>query len=124
MIAGDVILPGIKLDQGVLFYDSDELQFPGDLLHEAGQLAVKAPAGRKLAGAIAYPAMKTWLRQSCCKPPEIKLVRITGGHRDEKRTGQPLSCVACPAKISAAGIAGLMASPADGAPFTPRGTRG
>ena len=50
-IAGDVILPGIKVDQGVLFYDPAKLQFPGDLLHEAGHLAVKLPADRKLAGA-------------------------------------------------------------------------
>jgi hypothetical protein len=50
VIAGDSILPGIKVDQGVLYYDPARLQFPGDLLHEAGHLAVKSPADRQLAG--------------------------------------------------------------------------
>lgn len=49
-IAGDTILPGIQVDRGVLVYDSTRLQFPGDLLHEAGHLAVKSAADRKLAG--------------------------------------------------------------------------
>ena len=46
----DTIFPGIKADQGVLVYDSIRLKFPGDLLHEAGHLAVKSAADRKLAG--------------------------------------------------------------------------
>jgi hypothetical protein len=49
-IAGDTILPGLQVDRGVLVYDSTRLQFPGDLLHEAGHLAVKSAADRKLAG--------------------------------------------------------------------------
>ena len=51
VIDGDLILPGIKVDQGVLFYDPARLQFPGDLLHEAGHLAVKSVADRTQAGA-------------------------------------------------------------------------
>ena len=50
VIDSDTIFPGIKVDQGVLFYDSARLKYPGDLLHEAGHLAVKPAADRKLAG--------------------------------------------------------------------------
>jgi hypothetical protein len=50
VIDGDPVLPGIRVDRGVLLYDPARLQFPGDLLHEAGHLAVKSPADRKLAG--------------------------------------------------------------------------
>src|SRR5579871_995354 len=46
VIDGDLILPGIKVVQGVLFYDPARLAFPGDLLHEAGHLAVKSVADR------------------------------------------------------------------------------
>jgi hypothetical protein len=49
-IIGDTILPGIKVEHGVLIYDPNRLEFPGDLLHEAGHLAVKPPADRKRAG--------------------------------------------------------------------------
>jgi hypothetical protein len=51
VVDGDLILPGIKVDQGVLFYDPARLQFPGDLLHEAGHLAVRSVADRTRAGA-------------------------------------------------------------------------
>jgi hypothetical protein len=40
-IAGDTFLPGIRPDRGVLVLDPAKLRFPGDLLHEAGHLAVK-----------------------------------------------------------------------------------
>ena len=68
VIDGDPVLPGIKVDQGVLLYDPARLQFPGDLLHEAGHLAVKSPADRKLAGmdtvallAMAAFGISTWI---------------------------------------------------------------
>ena len=51
VVDGDLFLPGIKVDQGVLFYDPARLQFPGDLLHEAGHLALKSVADRTQAGA-------------------------------------------------------------------------
>jgi len=50
-VAGDTVLPGIRVDRGVLCYDPAQLQYPGDLLHEAGHLAVKSVADRQLAGA-------------------------------------------------------------------------
>lgn len=45
------IFQGIKVERGVLNYDIETILFPGDLLHEAGHLAVKPPAERKLADA-------------------------------------------------------------------------
>lgn len=40
-------LPGIDVDHGVLVFDSGRLKYPGDLLHEAGHLAVKTPVERE-----------------------------------------------------------------------------
>lgn len=49
--AGDVpagtILPGILVDGGTLVVDEAKLAYPGDLLHEAGHLAVMEPAQRQ-----------------------------------------------------------------------------
>ena len=39
-------LPGIEIDQGALVVDEARLRFPGDLLHEAGHLAVATPDRR------------------------------------------------------------------------------
>ncbi|EAZ80518.1 hypothetical protein [Algoriphagus machipongonensis] len=33
-------LPGLKIDKGTLFYDPEKLKYPGDLLHEAGHIAL------------------------------------------------------------------------------------
>ncbi len=48
--AGEVrtatLLPGILVAHGGLVVDAARLRFPGDLLHEAGHLAVAAPARR------------------------------------------------------------------------------
>lgn len=50
-IVGDTVLPGIRVEHGVLVYNPAKLRFPGDLLHEAGHLAVKPPADRMRAEA-------------------------------------------------------------------------
>ena len=42
-IQKETFLPGIEVDRGRLLVDESRLKFPGDLLHEAGHLAV-APA--------------------------------------------------------------------------------
>jgi hypothetical protein len=49
-VDGSTVLPGIEVDAGVLVVDRDRLAHAGDVLHEAGHLAVLAPAERRLAG--------------------------------------------------------------------------
>lgn len=39
-------LPGVKIVRGSLHYDESRLSFPGDLLHEAGHIAVMTPEDR------------------------------------------------------------------------------
>ncbi len=43
-------LPGIQIREGGLLVDEEKLLYPGDLLHEAGHLAVKTEATRARAG--------------------------------------------------------------------------
>ena len=43
---GEQFLPGIAIRDGGLVYDPVKLQWPGDLLHEAGHIAVTDPALR------------------------------------------------------------------------------
>lgn len=50
-LAAPAILPGLRVVRGVLVYDPACLRYPGDLLHEAGHLAVKSPADRAAAEA-------------------------------------------------------------------------
>lgn len=45
-LPGDTFLPGIAIRDGGLIVDPDRLRWPGDLLHEAGHLAVLPPALR------------------------------------------------------------------------------
>lgn len=42
-LAGKTFLPGILIKNGAIVFDEEKLRYPGDLLHEAGHLAV-APA--------------------------------------------------------------------------------
>lgn len=52
--AGDLplntFLPGIIIDRGTLVIDEDRLTYPGDLLHEAGHLALMPAEDRANAG--------------------------------------------------------------------------
>lgn len=43
-------LPGIRIEEGVLKFDAEHLKWPGDLLHEAGHIAVTAPSRRAALG--------------------------------------------------------------------------
>jgi len=45
-LPADGFLPAIEVRDGRLLYDPDRLQYPGDLLHEAGHIAVTDPAIR------------------------------------------------------------------------------
>lgn len=46
-ISLDTFLPGICVHDGSLLYDDETLAHPGDLLHEAGHLAVISPTERE-----------------------------------------------------------------------------
>lgn len=39
-------LPGLRIEHGELLMDEDQLTYPGDILHEAGHMAVAAPERR------------------------------------------------------------------------------
>ena len=41
----DTFLPGIMLDKGELIVDPDQLQYPGDILHEAGMPVIMCTSG-------------------------------------------------------------------------------
>ncbi len=43
----NTFLPGIDFEKGAIVIDEAKLKYPGDLLHEAGHLAVLPPAQRK-----------------------------------------------------------------------------
>ncbi|MFD2940394.1 hypothetical protein [Flavobacterium notoginsengisoli] len=46
----DTFLPGLDLGANCIYVDYTKLLYPGDLLHEAGHLAVTVPEERKLVG--------------------------------------------------------------------------
>jgi hypothetical protein len=45
-LSGPTFLPGVTIQRGVLAIDREKLLYPGDLLHEAGHLAILPPAER------------------------------------------------------------------------------
>lgn len=54
----ECFLPGLRLDRGRLLYDEEALAYPGDLLHEAGHIAVAPPGARELlSGAADVPGL-------------------------------------------------------------------
>ncbi|RAP57075.1 hypothetical protein [Oleiagrimonas sp. MCCC 1A03011] len=56
-VPADAFLPGVRVHEGGLIFDRAALRWPGDLLHEAGHLAVAPPALRaQLSGDIELPA--------------------------------------------------------------------
>lgn len=48
-LPSDCFLPGVSIEHGVISFDPRQLLSPGDLLHEAGHLALLTPAERSLA---------------------------------------------------------------------------
>ncbi len=46
----DCFLPGLAIEKNTILMDPDRLKFPGDLLHEAGHIAVTAEEWRPLIG--------------------------------------------------------------------------
>lgn len=55
-LGGGCFLPGVRVENGRLLVDEAELTYPGDLLHEAGHIAV-APSGVRssLSGEVVIP---------------------------------------------------------------------
>ena len=55
-LSGDTFLPGIAVEHGRILVDEEKLIYPGDLLHEAGHLAV-APGDLRsgLSGEVSLP---------------------------------------------------------------------
>lgn len=51
-VEGDTFLPAMTVRRGVLVVDPDRLAWPGDLLHEAGHIAVTDPALRPALDAV------------------------------------------------------------------------
>lgn len=45
-IEGDSFLPGFLIENGIVIIDRERLQYPGDILHEAGHIAVVPLADR------------------------------------------------------------------------------
>lgn len=45
-VAGNAFLPGVRIQSGTLVFDRRTLAWPGDLLHEAGHIAVTPAAMR------------------------------------------------------------------------------
>ena len=43
---GETFLPGLDIRGGALLIDEERLRYPGDILHEAGHIAVAAPSQR------------------------------------------------------------------------------
>lgn len=57
----DTFLPGLELGPDCLYIDYSKLKYPGDILHEAGHLAVTPAAERKHIGTDIMP--KDWPTQ-------------------------------------------------------------
>ncbi|MBY0572699.1 MAG: hypothetical protein K2P84_03370 [Undibacterium sp.] len=47
-VESDTFLPGLEINRGVLIYDRNTLLHPGDILHEAGHIAVTVASQRSL----------------------------------------------------------------------------
>lgn len=54
----DGFLPGFSIKEGVLVIDRSSVQFPGDILHEAGHIAVVPAAERHSLDAVAIQNRK------------------------------------------------------------------
>jgi len=54
-LAEDTFLPGLMLGPDCIYIDHKKLKYPGDILHEAGHIAVTSPSERKLIGTQEMP---------------------------------------------------------------------
>jgi hypothetical protein len=89
-VIGETFLPGISVVDQTIRYETGKLLYPGDLLHEAGHLAVLSPVERAQAagnfegdGGCEMAAI-AWSYAACLHielPPE--LLFHTGGYKNE-----------------------------------------
>ncbi|ABF40194.1 hypothetical protein Acid345_1191 [Candidatus Koribacter versatilis Ellin345] len=49
-LTGENFLPGLRIEGSVILVDEAQLLYPGDILHEAGHLAVMTPEDRRTTG--------------------------------------------------------------------------
>lgn len=56
-VTGHCFVPGIVILRGVIYYDRTRMLYPGDLLHEAGHVAVTLPEERPIS---ATDELKDW----------------------------------------------------------------
>lgn len=49
-LEGECFLPGLEIQKETIVYDKNRLKFPGDILHEAGHIAVTPKEERSLIG--------------------------------------------------------------------------
>ncbi len=63
-IEQQTFLPGLRLEQGVLHIDTAKLLHPGDILHEAGHIAVCEPTERHLMSGDIYKSGRnqSWMQ--------------------------------------------------------------
>ena len=62
-------LPGIRVHEGALHVDRDRLAWPGDLLHEAGHLALAPPGVRaRMSDTVEVPGASMWKLEEGAKP--------------------------------------------------------
>ncbi len=92
----DTFLPGVTISGGAVVYDPTKLKYPGDLLHEAGHLAVTLPEERdQIFGDIAveFPHKKddemavmcwSFLASQVCKIP-VQMLFHDGGYKGESQ---------------------------------------
>lgn len=94
ILPATTFLSGVDIRNGAIIYDAEKLTYPGDLLHEAGHLAVLLPAERQLvngpenisgslqAGAAEMAAIAwSWAASEFLGLPH-RVVFHAGGYRD------------------------------------------
>ena len=97
VVPDDSFLPGVCIQSGCVVYDRSKLLYPGDILHEAGHVAVTASMERAgISGNVAEvnsgksaeeQAVLLWTWAAICKtgiPPEV--VFHPQGYKDESAT--------------------------------------
>jgi len=87
------VLPGIAVRGGTLIIDTAKLSYPGDLLHEAGHLAVMTPEARACASGTfpgsggAEMGALAWSYAACVKLGlDAQIVFHDAGYRGGART--------------------------------------